>query len=192
MAADSGKVVVISGPSGAGKTSIIRDALRRTGASFGVSVTTRRPRPGEQNGVDYHFVDHKTFQDMVEHGEMLEWAEVYGERYGTPGQPVSETIHSGGTIVLDVDVQGARSVHARLPDAAFVLILPPSDAELARRLRRRHTECEDDIRRRLERAQREIAAARDSGIYGTTVINDDLEQAIRRVVNVIKQEPAIT
>lgn len=192
MEASSGKVVVVSGPSGVGKTSIIREALRRTGASFGVSATTRRPRPGEQSGVDYYFMDRKTFQDMVEHGEMLEWAEVYGEFYGTPGQPVSEAIHSGGTIVLDVDVQGARTVHARLPDAAFVLILPPSDAELARRLRRRRSEPEEDIQRRLERAQREVAAAKESGIYRSTVINDDLEQAICQVVDIINQERTTT
>jgi len=182
-----GKLVVISGPSGAGKSTIASEARKRTGAEFSVSVTTRRPRPGEIDGREYHFVDRATFEKMIAAGELLEWAEVFGELYGTPARPVEQAVEAGRTILLDVDVQGGRQVHEKMPSATFILIVPPSPEELARRLDRRGTEAPAELESRLARADAEIAAARESGIYGHVVVNDDLDQAIDRVVEIMDQ-----
>ncbi len=186
MTSSSGKLVVVTGPSGVGKSSILRRALPRTGAKFSVSATTRPPREGETAGEDYHFVSREAFEDMIAHGEMLEYAEVHGELYGTPAQPVMESVGRGETIVLDVDIQGGLQVHKKKPDATFVLIVPPSDEELTRRLRGRGTESEPQVQRRLSAAKQEVQTARESGFYRNVVVNDDLESATREVVSILQ------
>ncbi|MFP4053622.1 MAG: guanylate kinase [Phycisphaerae bacterium] len=183
---NTGKLVVVTGPSGVGKSSILRRALPRTGARFSVSATTRPPREGETPGEDYHFVSREAFEDMIAHGEMLEYAEVHGELYGTPAQPVMEAVGRGETIVLDVDVQGGIQVHEKKPDATFVLIVPPSDEELARRLTGRGTDSQQQIQRRLGVARQEVQTARESGFYRNVVVNDDLESATREVVSILQ------
>ncbi|MFP3937658.1 MAG: guanylate kinase [Phycisphaerae bacterium] len=187
MTEGGGHLVVVSGPSGVGKSTIAREVVRRSGAEFSVSATTRSPRPHERDGRDYHFVDRETFEKMIADGELLEWAEVFGELYGTPAEPVREALRQGRKILLDVDVQGGRQVHEPMPDATFVLILPPSDEELARRLRGRASESEQQIRRRLAKARDEIASAEAQGIYNHHVVNDRLEDAIETVLRIVNQ-----
>lgn len=179
--------MVISGPSGVGKSTIAHEVVSRTEAEFSVSATTRPPRPHEKDGRDYRFVDRETFEKMIADGALLEWAEVFGELYGTPADPVRNAIERGRTILLDVDVQGGRQVHQAMPDATFVLILPPSDEELARRLRGRGSESEDQIRRRLAKAREEIAFADAEGIYNHRVVNDRLDEAIDTVSGIVTQ-----
>ncbi len=183
-----GKLIVISGPSGTGKGTILRELLERTGATFSVSVTTRRRRPGEREGEAFYFVDRDTFAEMVRRGEMLEWAEVFGEMYGTPAGPVRKAIQDGKTVILEIDVQGGLQVAKQMPGATFVLILPPSEEELARRLCGRGTEDQESRKRRLEKAAEEIDTAIRSGVYNHRVVNDDLEKAVRKVVRIVNEE----
>ncbi|MHC4295189.1 MAG: guanylate kinase, partial [Planctomycetota bacterium] len=136
----TGKLVVISGPSGTGKSSIAHEVVRRTSARFSVSMTTRKPREGELDGREYHFVDRTSFQQMMDKDELLEHAEVFGQLYGTPRGPIEEAIAAGETILLDIDVQGGAQVKAKMPEATFVLIVPPDEGELNRRLRERGSE----------------------------------------------------
>jgi len=183
-----GKLFVISGPSGAGKSTIVRRVLERTGAVYSVSATTRRPRPGEIDGREYRFVDRSTFERMIRDGSLLEWAEVFGELYGTPAGPVQEALNAGRAVILEIDVQGALQVHEKMPEAVFILIEPPGREELTRRLQRRGTETPEAIRRRLDRAAEETDTAVRSGVYNYRVVNDDLDQAVEQVVEIINKE----
>jgi guanylate kinase len=185
---NSGKIFVISGPSGVGKSTIVKDVLQRTGAAFSVSATTRPRRKGEMDGKDYCFMDKCQFKQLVADGQMLEWAEVFGRFYGTPAAQVTEAIDQGRKIVLDIDVQGAIQVHAKLPQATFILIEPPSQEILKGRLVGRGSETPDEVTCRLGKALAELNAARKSGIYTYTVVNDDLHEAVKRVVEIINQE----
>ncbi len=185
-----GRLVVISGPSGAGKSTIAREVLRRTDSEFSISATTRRPRAGEVDGRDYRFLDRQTFERMIQAGELLEWAEVFGNHYGTPAEPVRRAIAAGRTILLDIDVQGAMQVRRKMPDATFVLIVAASEDVLRERLTRRGTETAEQLARRIAKAAAEQRTARDSGIYQHCVVNDDLETAIEAVVDIVKKEPA--
>ena len=181
---------MVSGPSGVGKSTITREVLRRTGATFSISATTRRPREGEVDGREYVFVGDAAFQRMIDGGELLEWAEVFGRRYGTPRRAVDEALASGRTVVLEIDVQGALQVHRRMPAATFVLIAPPDGEELTRRLVARGSEDAASAAKRRAKADEEIRTAEQSGVYKYRVVNDDLETAVRQVVDIIKQEPA--
>jgi len=171
-----GLLVVISSPSGAGKTTLCKRLMDEFPAvKFSVSYTTRPPRPGERNGVDYNFVDGETFDHMVAQGELAEWAEVHGNRYGTTRAAVAEALNEGRDVLFDVDWQGGRQIKSQFAaDAVLIWILPPSLQVLEDRLRRRATNAPDVIQRRLEMAKRELEAY---GLYDYIVLNDDLEKA---------------
>ncbi|MEY3019457.1 MAG: hypothetical protein RLZZ272_441 [Actinomycetota bacterium] len=179
----AGLVVVIAGPSGVGKgtvTAAVRRAL--PGATFSVSVTTRRPREGEREGVEYHFVDDAGFDRMIEEGALVEWASYAGNRYGTPHAPLTLALSEGRVVLLDIEVQGALQVKERMPEALLVFLEPPDPKELERRLRARGTDDEAAIRRRLATATTELAA-RDR--FDVVVVNDDLERCVGRVLAAI-------
>ena len=181
-----GLLLVISGPSGVGKTSIVREVLARFGGDFSVSATTRAPGPGEVNGRDYLFIDEPTFQGMIDADLFLEHAQVFGRNwYGTPREPVERAIAQGRIVALDIDVQGAEQVRARHKDAFSIFVLPPSEDELLRRLRARGREDEAAIMRRFEESTREIARARSGGTYDAFVTNDDLRKATEDVCALI-------
>ena len=184
----TGKLVVITGPSGVGKTTIRQEVIRRSGAAYSVSATTRRPRAGEVDGRDYYFVDRPAFQQMIDNDELLEWADVFGRLYGTPEKPVKQAVQQGQNVILDIDVQGGLQVRRKMPEATFILVLPPSDEELARRLRGRGSEDEAETAKRLAAARKEIETAERSGVYKHEVVNDDLEQAIQQVVDIVNEE----
>jgi guanylate kinase len=180
-----GTLLVVSGPSGVGKSSVI-DAVRdRTGAAFSVSATTRSPRPGEVDGEDYWFVDHGAFSELVASGGMLEWAEYGGYRYGTPRARVIETLTGGDHVILDIENDGAHQVKEAYPSAVLVFLMPPSRAELERRLRARGDTTDSDIERRLAVADEQILDARE--FYDHLVVNDDLEGAIAQVVSILER-----
>jgi len=182
-----GALLVVSGPSGVGKSSVIDAVLDRTGAAFSVSATTRSPRPGECDGEDYWFVDHVAFTELVATGGMLEWAEYGGYRYGTPRAPVVETLTGGTHVILDIENDGAHQVKEAYPAAKLVFLMPPSRAELEQRLRSRGDTAEHDIERRLAVADVQILDARE--YYDHLVVNDNLESAISQVVSIL-EEPA--
>ncbi|NPA49335.1 MAG: guanylate kinase [Thermodesulfobacteria bacterium] len=182
-----GLVLVVSAPSGAGKTTLCQRLLATDHQiSFSISYTTRKPRPGERHGVDYFFVDEETFQRMVDQGAFLEWARVHDHFYGTAQEQVEEVLKSGRDVLLDIDVQGALQVREKLgQDAVLVFILPPSLEELERRLRARGTEDERTLKRRLSVAREEIAKATE---FDYLVLNDDLEEAFDHFYAVLKAE----
>ncbi|MCL2700797.1 MAG: guanylate kinase [Phycisphaerae bacterium] len=180
-----GKLVVISGPAGVGKSTITRQAVARTGVALSVSATTRPPRPGEVDGQAYRFIDRPAFDALVAADGFLEYADVFGQCYGTPAAPVRQALEAGRTMILEIDVQGGLQVAAKMPDATFILIVPPSEAELERRLVGRGTETADQLARRLGKATRELAIARDSGVYKIEVVNDDLERAVEEVCRLV-------
>lgn len=187
----SGLLVIFSGPSGVGKTTITRAVIERVeSAELSVSATTRPIRPGERDGVDYFFVSRDRFDAMDRAGELLESAEVFGNRYGTPADWVRRRLDDGRVVVLEIDVQGARQIKAKAPEAFGVFILPPSEEELLERLRRRAREDEATIQRRFAEAKREIAEARASGAYDLFIVNEDLDRAIERAVEAVESARA--
>lgn len=174
-----GLLLVVSGPSGVGKTTITRELERRLGGVFSVSATTRPQADGEINGRDYFFITEHDFDQRVADGDFLEHAKVYGEyRYGTPREPVENKVEAGQIVILDIDVQGAKQVKEAMPQAFSIFILPPSDEELLRRLKERRREDEASIARRFAEAKREIKFAESSTVYDAHVVNDDLQRAI--------------
>ena len=181
----AGRLLVLSGPSGAGKSTLSTKLRERfPGLAYSVSLTTRSPRAGESNGVDYHFVTRKDFEARVEAGEMAEWAEVFGNLYGTSAKVVADTLAKGQDLLLEIDVDGAAQLRPRFPQGIFIFILPPSDEELERRLRGRGTEDEEVVQRRLARAQAELAQASK---YDHQIVNDDLESALARLVAIVEE-----
>lgn len=172
-----GLLLALSAPSGTGKTTLARRLVGEVqGAEFSVSITTRERRGAERDGVDYHFVDERTFLKKIEEGDLLEWAEVHGHFYGTPRGPAERALTSGGVVVFDIDVQGGRSIQRIHPEAVLVFVLPPSLQELELRLRRRGTDGADTIRRRMLTARAEI----EQGLaaYDYVVVNDDVDRAL--------------
>ena len=179
----AGTLFVISAPSGGGKSTIAAAVRQRVeGLSYSISHTTRPPRKGEQDGVDYHFIDKTTFTRMVEEGAFLEWARVYEDLYGTSLRGVRDLTASGADIVLDVDVQGGRNIKARFPASVLIFLVPPSLNVLEDRLRGRGTDEERVIRNRMNQAMDDI---RNCVWYDYIVINDRLDQAIQETQSII-------
>ncbi|MCV7226903.1 guanylate kinase [Mycolicibacterium komossense] len=180
-----GRVVVLSGPSAVGKSTIVR-CLRERVADlyFSVSATTRSPRPGEVDGVDYHFVTAEAFQQLIDQGALLEWAEIHGglQRSGTPAQPVRSATAAGRPVLIEVDLAGARAVKQVLPEALSVFLAPPSWADLEARLAGRGTETPEVMARRLATARAELAAQDD---FDVVVVNRQLEAACSELVSLL-------
>lgn len=181
MTAAPGRVVVLSGPTAVGKGTVMAQLRHRHPEAYvSVSATTRPPRPGEEHGVHYWFLTEDQFDDLLAHGGLLEWATVHGSaRYGTPRRPVEEAVAAGHTVILEIDLQGARQVRRSWPDAYFVFLAPPSRDELVRRLQGRGTETAEQQQRRLRTAQEEMAAA---GEFDTVLVNDELGQTVDKLV----------
>ncbi len=186
-----GMLLVISGPSGVGKTTI-RDVILESapGSFFSVSATTREKTPADRDGIDYHFMTDAEFDACVERDEFLEHATFAGNRYGTLRAPVEEALAQGRLALLDVDVVGARNIKRMAPGAFFLFFMPPSKDELLRRLRARKRESEEAIQRRFAVASKEIDEAESSGIYDEVVINDDLVSAIANTLEIVERERA--
>jgi guanylate kinase len=183
-----GRLFVVTAPSGAGKTSLI-DALMRDDPSLKLSIsyTTRKPRPGEKHGVDYHFVDDAAFLAMRDRGEFLESAEVHGNRYGTSKQVITDALARGEDLILEIDWQGARQVRAIHPGCVGIFILPPSIEELERRMRSRGQDSDAVIRHRVDNAREELAHA---GEFEYRIINKDFDTARRELAEIILKERA--
>ena len=180
-----GRVVVLSGPSAVGKSSVVRCLRERIpNLHFSVSATTRSPRPGEVDGVDYHFVSPARFRQLVEEGALLEWAEIHGglHRSGTLAEPVRAATESGLPVLIEVDLAGARAVKQAMPEAITVFLAPPSWADLKARLVGRGTETPEAIRRRLDTARVELAAQDD---FDEVVVNSQLESACAELVSLL-------
>ena len=181
-----GQIFVLSAPSGTGKSTVaglVRQEL--TDLAYSVSLTTRAPRAGETEGVDYHFVTPQEFQDHIAAGHMAEHAEIFGNLYGTSANMLATTLDQGRDLLLDIDVKGAAQLRGHFPQGIYIFLLPPSRAELERRLRQRGSENEDQVRQRLDRAVEEFAQAEH---YTHLVVNDQLDQAVREVAAVITAE----
>ncbi|MEM6836733.1 MAG: guanylate kinase [Cyanobacteria bacterium P01_C01_bin.120] len=171
-----GRLVVLTGPSGVGKGTLLRRLRERHPQLYlSTSATTRAPRDGEVHGEDYYFVTREKFEAMIAQSHLLEWAEFAGNYYGTPRQPVEVQIERGSQVILEIELKGARQIAQSFPDALKVFIAPPSEAELERRIRDRGQDDEAAIARRLARARVELAAASE---FDVQVVNDDLEAAI--------------
>ncbi|NJN87853.1 MAG: guanylate kinase [Leptolyngbyaceae cyanobacterium SL_7_1] len=174
-----GILFVVSSPSGAGKTTLTRTLIEKeANLNLSVSVTTRARRPSEIDGVHYRFISTRHFEAMRAGDELLEWAEVHGNCYGTPRRPVETQIQQGNWVVLEIELQGARQIRRSFPQALQIFILPPSLEELEHRLRRRGQDPEEAIARRLKRAQAEIEAASE---FDVQVMNDNLQDALEKI-----------
>jgi guanylate kinase len=182
-----GILLVLSAPSGAGKTTLARRLLADfPNAEFSVSFTTRQPRGAEKNGVDYHFVDATEFRERLDRGEMVEWAEVFGHFYGTPQTVVDRARLNNALAIFDIDVQGGSKIKAKHPDTLLVFINPPSMEVLERRLRDRKTDAEDTIQRRLLEARAETEKGLES--YDYVIVNDDLDAAYAKLRAIVVAE----
>jgi guanylate kinase len=182
------RLTVLSGPSGVGKSTVVR-SLRRAWPQIwlSVSVTTRKPRPGEVDGREYHFVGEHDFDGMVAAGELLEWAQFAGNKYGTPRAPLKDKLRAGLPSLLEIDVAGARQVRQAVPGALLVFLAPPSWAELVRRLTGRETEPPEVIRARLEAARAELEAGSE---FDITLVNTSVEDVCSRLVALMAAQPA--
>lgn len=184
-----GRLVVLAGPSAVGKSSVVRVLRERMPELlFSVSATTRAPRPGEVDGVDYRFTSREEFQRMIDEGELLEWAEIHGglQRSGTPAVPVREALEAGKPVLVEVDLAGARAVRAAMPEALLVFMAPPSWDVLVGRLTGRGTEPPEVVERRLETARVELAA-RDE--FDEVIVNEDVSQSCDELVSLLVGRP---
>ena len=181
----TGRLFVVSGPSGSGKSTLCRALVEATDAKLSVSATTRPRSQTEVDGENYYFLSQEEFQRKIQKGELLEYAQVFSHYYGTPVEPVRRMLAQGQTVLLEIDVQGARQVFERFPGATGILVLPPNEDELRRRLHDRGRDKSEAIDQRLAKAQWEIEQAQAEGRYKHTVINDDLDRALAEMVAVI-------
>lgn len=180
-----GLLFIISGPAGSGKGTIVSRVRELAQFDFSVSATTRSPRPGEEHGVHYYFIDKTEFEGKIEAGEMLEYAQYVGNYYGTPKKPVEDALAAGRNIVLDIEVKGALQVKEKMPEAVMIYILPPDYETLLSRIRGRGTETEEVIQKRMNEARNEI---RIFPKYDYVVINDTVEKAAQDVLSILRTE----
>ncbi|WP_086859611.1 guanylate kinase [Streptomyces milbemycinicus] len=178
------RLTVLSGPSGVGKSTVVAH-MRKAHPEvwLSVSATTRKPRPGERHGVQYFFVDDGEFDKLIANGELLEWAEFAGNRYGTPREAVQDRLAAGESVLLEIDLQGARQVRDSMPEAQLVFLAPPSWEELVRRLTGRGTELPEVIARRLEAAKTELAAEPE---FDTTLVNTSVEDVAQELLTLMR------
>lgn len=185
----TGMLLVISGPSGVGKTTITREVEKQIrGAVFSVSATTRPKTPADREGVDYFFVSDEHFDKMIAGNEFLEYAGVFGKRYGTPKKWVMDQLANGKLVILEIDVQGAINVKRQVTDAFSLFVLPPSEEELIKRLKARGREDEAKIQRRFGEARREMEISRNCGVYDVFLVNGHLPAAVAQAVGLVKAE----
>ena len=185
--AKRGTLVVVSGPSGVGKSTIVQRLKERLNAQLSISATTRPPGPTESDGREYYFLDRRQFEQKRQAGELLEHAEYLGHLYGTPAEPVRAALSDGKIVLLEIEVQGGLQVAAMMPDAVMIYILPPPGSKaLGERLQGRGRDRQETIRHRLAHADEEICLARQSGKYRHFVVNDILDHAVQQIVQIIQ------
>ena len=183
---ERGQLIVLSGPSGVGKSTVIAELLSsRRDIHFSVSFTTREPRVGEEDGVNYNFVSREEFERMIRDGELLEYAEYVGNYYGTSLKVIEDYLQKGVDVLLDIEVQGAAKVREKCPEAVLIFIIPPSLEELSRRLRNRNTDSVDVIAQRLEKSR---AECRESVKYDYLVVNDNVMSAAQEILAILEAE----
>lgn len=182
---NKGLLIVVSAPSGCGKGTILAEILKDSRFYYSISATTRKPREGEENGVNYHFLSREQFEDLIQNNGLLEYAEFCDNYYGTPRKQVEEKLSEGKNVILEIEVQGAMKIKETCPEAVFIFILPPSVKELRRRLNKRGTESEEVIDQRISKAVGEIKMADK---YDYIMINDDLDKAIEDMKAIISVE----
>ena len=178
------KLIIITGPSGVGKGTVVKELLdRNKDIWLSISATTRNPRVGEKDGLNYYFISEERFKDMIDKKEFLEWAQFAGNYYGTPLSSVNEKIEKGFIVLLEIEVEGAKQIKEKFPESSSIFLLPPSKEELEKRIRNRGTEKEEAIDRRLSRANYEIAS---SNQFDFVLTNHDVDETVKEVFKIIK------
>lgn len=187
MVNNNGLLIVISGPSAVGKGTICKELIKKNigNLEISVSATTRKPRKGEIDGVNYYFKEKEDFERMIEYGEFLEYAKVYDNYYGTPKKNVRDRIEQGKDVILEIDIQGAEQVRQNCKDGIFIFVMPPSFEELKNRIMKRGTESQKDIDKRMKNAFEEV---QQSKYYHYIVVNDNLDSAVENIYSIIKAE----
>lgn len=186
MEQNHGLLIVLSGPSGAGKGTLCQELLRQMPqVKYSVSATTRQPRPGEVDGLHYYFRSREEFQTMIEEDQLLEWAEFCGNYYGTPQFAVEQAIQAGNDVILEIEIQGALQVKKRFPQGVFIFVVPPSMDELSQRIHKRGTESEEVIQKRLKTAARELEYVSE---YDYVVVNDEIPLAVDKLKGILLAE----
>ncbi|BAE84518.1 guanylate kinase [Desulfitobacterium hafniense] len=186
MEQNHGLLIVLSGPSGAGKGTLCQELLRQLPqVKYSVSATTRQPRPGEMDGLHYYFRSREEFQTMIEQDQLLEWAEFCGNYYGTPQFAVEQAIQAGNDVILEIEIQGALQVKQRFPQGVFIFVVPPSMDELSQRIHKRGTESEEVIQKRLQTAARELEYVSE---YDYVVVNDEIPLAVDKLKSILLAE----